>query len=141
MRRRAYIYLTRWSGEQLQIAVFRHPDFEAMTLGLQVPGGTIEPHESPEAGALREAYEESGVNSFAVFRLLASDSWRGDHDGVERERYFYHLCASELLPDPWNHTVSSSELDKGMVFAYCWLTVAAARRVLGLMGDYLHLLG
>lgn len=140
-RRRAYIYLTRQKEQGLEVAVFRHPDFEVMTLGIQVPGGTIEPHETPKAGVLREAFEESGIDSFTKVRLLASDSWCGDHDGIERKRYFYQLYVSRPLPDTWNHTVSDGELDKGMVFEYSWLGVAEAQRILSHMGDYLHLLG
>jgi 8-oxo-dGTP pyrophosphatase MutT (NUDIX family) len=138
-RRRAYLYITRELGEQLQVAVFRHPD-EVMTLGIQVPGGTIEPHETPAAGALREAFEESGIDSFVGLHLLARDSWHGDHDDIERERYFYQLCVAQPLPDSWKHTVSDGELDKGMVFEYRWLSVTEAQRVLDHMGDYLHLL-
>ena len=111
-----------------------------MTLGVQVPGGTIEPRETPEAGALREAFEESGLTTFSEVRLLAQDVWYGYHDGVDRERYFYQLVVDGSSPDTWNHTVSDGELDKGMVFAYCWLSVAEARVVIGPMGDYLHLL-
>ena len=137
-RRRAYLYLTRKTG-QLQVAVFRHPD-ETLTLTVQIPGGTIEPHETPEAGARREAFEESGVDDPTEFCLVARDTWYGEHDGVTRERYFYRLNVTQALPDSWNHTVSDGELDKGLVFAYFWLSIAEARRVLGPMGDYLHLL-
>jgi 8-oxo-dGTP pyrophosphatase MutT (NUDIX family) len=139
-RRRAYLYITRELNEQVQVAVFRHPDFEVMTLGTQVPGGTIEPHETPAAGALREAVEESGVDGFVDLHLLARDSWHGDHDDTVRERYFYQLRVAQPLPDSWEHTVSDGELDKGLVFEYRWLSVADAQRVLGHMGDYLHLL-
>ena len=126
LRCRAYLYLTRVKDAQLQVAVFRHPDFETMALPYQVPGGTIEPDETPEAGALREAVEESGFTAFSAVRLLAQDVWYGDFDKVDRERYFYQLCVDGAVPDVWNHTVTDGELDKGMVFAYRWLRVAEA---------------
>ena len=138
-RRRAYLYITRRVAERLEVAVFRHPDFETMTLPLQVPGGTIEPHETPQAGALREAFEESGF-ALTEAHLLAKDVWCGQHDKISRERYFYQLHVTGATLDTWTHTVSNGELDKGMVFAYRWLTVAEAQRVLSHMGDYLHLL-
>ncbi len=122
----------------MQLAVFRHPDFESMTLGVQVPGGTIEPGEPPQMGALREAFEESGLVNFARVRHLMTDCWKG-WDGL-RERHFYQLEAKLPIPDTWNHTVSSGELDEGMVFAYRWVTVDEARTLLSHMGDYLHLL-
>ena len=137
-RRRAYIYLTRLGEPGLEVAVFRHPDSEAMTLGIQVPGGTIEPLEAPEAGALREAFEESGVDSFAAVRHLATDI--RSYPTEVTERFFYHLEVHADVPDIWNHTVSDGELDKGMVFEYRWLGVTEAKRVLDHMGDYLHLL-
>jgi len=137
-RRRAYIYITRRQGRDLEVAVFSHPDFEVMTLGIQVPGGTIEPYESPEAGALRETFEESGFDGFTSMRHLATDV--RSYPTEVTERFFYQFEVSPSVPDTWNHTVSDGELDKGMVFAYHWLTVAEAQRLLGHMGDYLHLL-
>ncbi len=109
-----------------------------MTLGIQVPGGTIEPQETPEVGALREAFEESGVNSFAAVRHLATDV--RSYPTEVTERFFYPFEVHADVPDTWNHTVSDGELDKGMVFEYRLLTVAGARRILSHMGDYLHLL-
>ena len=106
----------------------------------QVPGGTIEPHETPEAGALREAFEELGFTAYSEVRFLARDTWYGDFDKVDRERYFYQLCIDGAVPDVWSHTVTNGELDKGMVFAYRWLSVAEAQNLIGHMGDYLHLL-
>ena len=99
LRRRAYLYLTRKVEGRLQVAVFRHPDFETMTLGVQVPGGTIETSETPEAGALREAFEESGFTTFSEVRFLARDVWYDDDDKANRERYFYQLCVKGVVPD------------------------------------------
>jgi len=38
-----------------KLLVFSHPDFPEA--GIQVPAGTIEPGEEPEAAVLREAFE------------------------------------------------------------------------------------
>lgn len=137
-RRRAYVYLTRQGRGGLEVAVFRHPDFETMTLGVQVPGGTIEPSETPEAGALREAFEESGLGGFVAIRLLANDVRTFPTE--REERFFYQLEVAPPTLDAWSHIVSDGELDKGMVFEYRWLNVTEAKRLLGHMGDYLHLL-
>lgn len=109
-----------------------------MVLGQQVPGGTIEPHETPEEGARREAFEESGLADFASVRLLATDVWYGEHDGQTRGRYFYSLELPPDTPDSWRHTVTGGELDKGMVFDYRWLELDEAKGILSHMGDYLH---
>ncbi len=138
IRRRAYIYLTGLGELGLEAAVFRHPDFEAMTLGIQVPGGTIEPEETPEVGALREALEESGVDGFAAVPHLATDV--RSYPTEVTERFFYQFRVHADVPDTRNHTVSDGKLDKGMVFEYSWLGVTEAKRVLSHMGDYLHLL-
>lgn len=109
-----------------------------MTLGVQVPGGTIAPFETPEAGALREAVEESGLDDFAAIRLLATDVRTFPTE--REERFFYQLEVGSTVPDVWTHTVSDGELDKGMVFSYRWLNVTQAKHILSHMGDYLHLL-
>ncbi len=54
-RERVLAYITQ--GDRL--LVFRHT--QSVEAGIQVPGGTVEPGESPEAAALREAQEESGL--------------------------------------------------------------------------------
>lgn len=109
-----------------------------MTLGIQVPGGTIELQETPEAGALREAYEESGLSGFTATHFLATDV--RNFPAEREERFFYQLEVKPPTLDVWSHTVSDGELDKGMVFGYSWLGVTEAQRILNHMGDYLHLL-
>ena len=136
-RRWAYVYLTRRGSGGLEIAVFRHPD-ATVTQGVQVPGGTIGPSETPEAGALREAFEESGLGNFTAVQLLATDVRTFPTE--REERFFFWLEVAPPTLDVWSHTVSDGELDKGMVFDYRWLNVLEAKQLLGHMGDYLHLL-
>jgi 8-oxo-dGTP pyrophosphatase MutT (NUDIX family) len=50
-----------------QLLLFRHPN-----AGIQIPAGTIEEGEAPEAAALREGQEESGLNALAVVRHLGT---------------------------------------------------------------------
>jgi 8-oxo-dGTP pyrophosphatase MutT (NUDIX family) len=59
----AFIVREHPSGPQLLI--LGHP-----FAGLQLPAGTVEPGETPLAGALREAQEESGLGALAVVREL-----------------------------------------------------------------------
>jgi 8-oxo-dGTP pyrophosphatase MutT (NUDIX family) len=136
-RQRAYLYLTRRRAGRLEVAVFRHPEYETMKLGIQVPGGTIEAHETPETGALREALEESGLQDFSSVRVLGTDIWYGAHDAQTRRRYFFQLVVPTDMPDIWKHTVTDGELDKGMVFDYHWLGCDEAKAILSHMGDYL----
>jgi 8-oxo-dGTP pyrophosphatase MutT (NUDIX family) len=50
-----------------ELLLFQHP-----YAGIQIPAGTIEPGESPEAAALREAGEETGLTEFAAIQSLGS---------------------------------------------------------------------
>ncbi len=55
VRERVLAYITQ--GDRL--LVFRHT--RSPEADIQVPGGTVEAGEAPEAAALREAREESGL--------------------------------------------------------------------------------
>ncbi len=50
-----------------QVLLFHHP-----TASVQVPAGTMEDGETPEAAALREGQEESGLSALTVVRHLAT---------------------------------------------------------------------
>ena len=67
-KHKAFAYIT-WQGRLL---VFRQPDFPEA--GVQVPAGTIEVDEMPEAAVLREAYEETGLAHLTVVRFLGANS-------------------------------------------------------------------
>lgn len=56
-----------------------------------VPGGAVAPHESPEAGALREAAEEAGVDP-ATVRVL------GEHL-LDHGPWSYTTVVAEVAPD------------------------------------------
>ena len=64
LKRKVVTYIT--SGNAL--LVFRHPDFPEA--GIQVPAGTIEEGEAPEAAALREAFEETGLTGLTLVAPL-----------------------------------------------------------------------
>ncbi len=51
-----------------QLLLFRHPN-----AGIQIPAGTMEEGEEPDAAALREGREESGLSALAVVRHLGTD--------------------------------------------------------------------
>ena len=58
MRNRVFLYITQ--GEKLLVLDYLDHSY----LEPQVPGGTIEPGESPEEAALREAREETGLVAY-----------------------------------------------------------------------------
>ena len=138
-RQNVQCYITRESTGSLQVLVFEHLDFPDS--GIQVPAGSVEPGETPEEAALREAWEESGVCGLRVQRYIGSFHWWHAERSEDNERHVFHLVTSQPLPERWVHTVSAGAEDKGLRFAYYWLDLTTAAQVLhGNQGDYLRYL-
>ena len=47
------------------LLVFKHP-----TAGVQIPAGSVEPDENPETAAIRETYEETGLQQVKIEQYL-----------------------------------------------------------------------
>ena len=78
-------YVTR--GDDLLVFLHRHqPD-----AGVQVPAGTIDPGEAPEAAALREAEEETGLSGFRVVGKLGEYTHHIEERPVDHRRHVFHL--------------------------------------------------
>lgn len=90
-------YITH--GERL--LVFRNP--LAPEAGIQVPAGTVEEGEDPEAAVLREAVEETGLHDLTVVGLLGEqerDMAEYGRDEIHHRR-FYHLRCTGDPPSTW----------------------------------------
>ena len=85
-----------------RLLVFRHLDFPIEETGLQVPAGSVQDGETPEAAALRETSEETGMDAFELVRLLGRNTYdmRPYRDEVQ-ERWFFHLRPTTQLPAKW----------------------------------------
>ncbi len=59
-------FITRATENERELLVFLHP-----SAGLQVPAGTVEARETPEAAVLRETAEETGLRGVSIVELLA----------------------------------------------------------------------
>ncbi|HLN64387.1 MAG TPA: NUDIX domain-containing protein [Symbiobacteriaceae bacterium] len=139
IKQKVVAYITRERDGQTEVLVFDHKDFP--DAGTQVPAGTVDPGETPEQTVLREAFEEAGVTDLQINRFLGVFPFVAEARQELHQRHVYHLTTPEPLPDRWEHTVSSGTEDKGLRFAYYWLPIAQAARVLsGSQGDYLDLL-
>lgn len=85
-----------------KLLVFRHVDFSYEEVGIQVPAGTIEPNESPEAAAIRELQEETGYSCFKILTKLGIQEY--DMTPYRREiqeRHFFLAEPTESLPERW----------------------------------------
>ncbi|MHA7776222.1 NUDIX hydrolase [Roseibium sp. M-1] len=108
---KAYVYLT--CGTDL--LVFNEPD--TPWLGLQVPGGTIDPGESFLHGAMREFAEETGLELDAAFDQFSAQNipfetippvgqYRPHPDRPLLGRHIrrnYHVRLGNRPRDEWEH--------------------------------------
>jgi len=91
-------YIT--AGDRLLL--FRQPDFPS--LGVQVPGGSVEAGESLELAALREAREETGLAQLELESYLGDAKYELKVDiGPPHLRHFFHLLYSGPLRSHWHH--------------------------------------
>ena len=91
-------YITKGTN----LLVFRHVHSDA---GIQVPAGTLEPCETAEDGALREAKEETGLSHLAMRRFLGAREYDMSSFGLAEihRRYYYHLECKDDTPPKWRH--------------------------------------
>ncbi|MEU4922316.1 NUDIX domain-containing protein [Streptomyces parvus] len=84
------------------LLVHRHVDFPWEEVGVQVPAGSIRQGEAPEAAALREAREETGLQDFKIVRKLGVTTYdMGPYRAEIQERHVFHLEVAEPTPERW----------------------------------------
>ncbi len=84
-------FITRSTPRGDELLLFEHP-----YAGIQIPAGTMEPGETPEQAALREAREETGLTGLTVSRLLGE----ADFNCAPDERYMLRRSTVYSRPDP-----------------------------------------
>jgi 8-oxo-dGTP pyrophosphatase MutT (NUDIX family) len=106
-----------------RLLVFRHPGDGNM----QLPKGTIEPGESPEAAVRRELLEESGIDHVGELQplgTLARDCEAGIEGNTLRHPQLWHLFLMRTegpLPETFDHVAMGSPEEDGLVFSFSWL--------------------
>lgn len=134
---KAFIYLMRNGRELLVLAHPEHPE-----AGLQVPAGTVEVDETPEAAACRELTEETGLRDFRICSFLGERTFDMKLFGKEEihRRFFYHAAFTGSAPERWRHMEDHSGSDPIPIELYwCNLEEGLPNLIAG-HGDLLHLL-
>src|SRR5215216_798931 len=84
-----------------RLLVFRQPAFPEA--GIQVPGGTLEPGETPIDGVLREGTEETGIADLTVSTFLGKHINTNSFNNTVYHSYFFHLPCPGTPPETWQH--------------------------------------
>lgn len=110
VRRKAFAYIVH-DG---QIVLLYHPDHPEA--GIQVPAGTMEDGETPEAAVLREAFEETGLEGLRIVRFLGREhiDMRPWDRQEWHDRWFFQLGldTTASLPDRWER-IEATPFDGG----------------------------
>jgi 8-oxo-dGTP pyrophosphatase MutT (NUDIX family) len=88
-----------------RLLVFKHLDEPWDESGLQVPAGSIQPGESPEVAAIREASEETGLTALRLVRKVGESQYdMAPYRPETHHRHVFHLEVDEPTPDRWVST-------------------------------------
>lgn len=111
-------YITQ--GERL--LVFSHP-YEPEA-GIQVPGGSVEPDESPEQAVLREAQEETALSDLTIVSKLGEQVIDVSDYGRDEiyHRHFYHVRFTGKSAERWRTVEKFSSDGTGEhIFELYWV--------------------
>lgn len=118
------------------LLVFDHHDFPEA--GTQVPGGTLEPGETPAQGALREAAEETHLHGLELLCFLGSVHWIPPGAACIHERHFFHLRYPGEPGAPWLSVEQSpSDGTVPVIFICYWVPLAAPPPLIAEMDHFL----
>jgi 8-oxo-dGTP pyrophosphatase MutT (NUDIX family) len=116
LRKRVVAFVTRERDGTTELLVF---DYEGMT---ELPGGRIDAHESLEEGIAREVEEETGVADVRVVEELADPAeFVRLYGPGAHETHVFHLVADAPTPQEWEHHVTGTGMDSGLVYACRWV--------------------
>jgi 8-oxo-dGTP pyrophosphatase MutT (NUDIX family) len=137
-KRKVFAYITPADGADANrlLLVFEHVDFPEA--GVQVPAGTVEPGEAPDAAVLREAHEETGLEGLTRQTFLGYRRRDMADVGIDavHHQYFFHLHCATPYPETWRHAemFPSDGGTEPIRFVFYWVNLRDAARVL--TGDH-----
>lgn len=125
-----------------RLLVFRHLDEPWDASGLQVPAGSIRSGEAPEAAALREASEETGLAGLRVVRKVGEAEYDMRPYRAElHHRHVFQLEVNGETPARWFSRESDPEDDSGTQRFECyWVPLAQGHALSAGQGALLGLL-
>jgi 8-oxo-dGTP pyrophosphatase MutT (NUDIX family) len=121
LRHKVVIYLTQGN----RLLIFRHTKHPEA--GIQVPAGTVMPGEDPDAAAIRETCEETGLDAseLKLCGMLGADlrTVQGPQSSEVIRRYFFHLEFTGSSPQTWiHHENDPSDGTPGPIeFEFTWI--------------------
>jgi len=83
------------------LLVFTHRDHPEA--GVQIPGGTVEAHETPDQAVMREAFEETGITGLTFNAYLGKEVVHLAERHIWQEQNFYHLTYEQDTSRRWTH--------------------------------------
>ena len=134
-RNRAYAYITHGN----RLLVFEHADVPEA--GIQVPAGTVEEHETPQAAVIREAREETGLKDLEFVTELGNFEHDMTGFGVEelQHAWFYHLRCTEEPPESWRHHETHEGTGEPILFELYWVSMPdGVPELIGLNGGMIE---
>ena len=128
-RVRAASYITRTGRQGPELLVFSYP--AAPEAGTQLPGGGIEPGERPDAAAIREAVEETGIQGSLELHGVVGVQQGTYGTGDPCISIYFHLVTDEPR-NGWIHTVIGDEgaWDTGLQVDCRFATLTEAAQLL-----------
>ncbi len=101
-------FITQKRNDIFSLLVFRHP-----TAGIQIPAGSVEPGENIETTAIRETYEETGLQHVKIEAYLGCM----ENELDEHQRIITHTTRVYLQPD-LNAVPYKKKLTRGLTADY-----------------------
>lgn len=108
--------------------------------GIQVPGGTVDPGESPAQTVLREAREETGLSNLTLVSPLGTVDYDMSPFGRNEThtRHFFHLTTNHRAADRWRHYETSGGKSHPKLFELYWAPLTHLPTLIAGHGDLLH---
>ncbi|MFB8762037.1 NUDIX hydrolase [Nocardiopsis alba] len=122
IRDKALCYVVR----EGRLLVFRHVDASPEEVGLQVPAGSVRPGETPEAAALREGREETGLTGLRVVRPLGVVEYDITPYRFEvQRRHVFHLEVDGPVPERWTSFEEHDGVGEPTRLECLWIPLSA----------------